>query len=151
MFRLISILALCILCGSPQAAEGELVVPSRTIYPGELLSSRDLVMRLVEFRDNQAQSYVRNPIDLDGKVAKKTLLANQPISFGTIEEPRLALVGRQIRVEYRHESLVISTLGSVLQAGGSGDVISARILDGGRTVFGTLQKDGSLRVGEGDS
>ena len=60
-------------------------------------------------------------------------------------------MGRQIKVEFREGGLVISTLASVLQAGAVGEMISVRILDGGRTVTGTIQKDGTLRVGEGHS
>jgi flagella basal body P-ring formation protein FlgA len=71
--------------------------------------------------------------------------------MGAFEEPRLALVGRQIKVEFREGGLVISTLASVLQAGAVGEMISVRILDGGRTVTGIIQKDGTLRVGEGHS
>jgi flagella basal body P-ring formation protein FlgA len=79
------------------------------------------------------------------------LLAHQPIPVQGIEEPRLALVGRQVRIEFREGGLVITTFGSVLQAGSLGDTISVRVLDGGRTVFGVVQRDGSVRVGEGQS
>jgi flagella basal body P-ring formation protein FlgA len=56
-----------------------------------------------------------------------------------------------VRIEFREGGLVITTFGSVLQAGSLGDTISVRVLDGGRTVFGVVQRDGSVRVGEGQS
>ena len=133
------------------AGEAELVVPVRTIYPGEVISSAILGMRTFDLRDGQSTSYVRLPDTLEGKVARRTLLANQPIVVQALEEPRLALVGRQVRVEFREGGLSISTFGSVLQAGSLGETISVRILDGGRTISGVVQKDGSVRVGEGQS
>ncbi len=137
--------------GPLHAADLELVVPVRTIYPGEVISGAMLGMRSFDLREGQGIGYFRLPDTLEGKTMRRTLLANQPIAVQAIEEPRLALVGRQIRVEFREGGLSISTFGSVLQAGSLGETISVRILDGGRTVFGTVQRDGSLRVGEGQS
>jgi flagella basal body P-ring formation protein FlgA len=149
MLRAAAVLTLLLGAAPVRAAEAELAVPTRTIYPGEAINSTILGMRPFDLRDGQSVGFVRLPETLEGKVARRTLLANQPIPVQAVEEPRLALVGRQVRVEYREGGLVISTFGSVLQAGGLGDVISVRILDGGRTIFGTVQKDGSVRVGEG--
>jgi flagella basal body P-ring formation protein FlgA len=143
---------LALLGSSPlHAADVELVVPVRTIYPGEAISSAILGMRSFDLREGQGLGFVRLSDTLEGKMARRTLLANQPIAIQAIEEPRLALLGRQIRVEFREGGLLISTFGSVLQAGSLGDTISVRILDGGRTIFGTVQRDGSVRVGEGQS
>ncbi|MDB5642927.1 MAG: Flagellar basal body P-ring biosynthesis protein-like protein [Hyphomicrobiales bacterium] len=146
-------LALLVLFGAAPAcaAEAELVVPVRTIYPGDVISAASLSMRAFDLRDGQGAAFVRLPDTLEGKVARRTLLANQPIPVQGIEEPRLALVGRQVRVEFREGGLVITTFGSVLQAGSLGDTISVRVLDGGRTIFGVVQRDGSVRVGEGQS
>ncbi len=146
-------LALLVLLGvAPlRAAEVELVVPVRTIYPGDVISSAMLGARSFELRDGEVMGFVRSPETIDGKVARRTLLAHQPIPAQSFEEPRLALVGRQVRVEFREGGLSISTFGSALQAGSLGDTISVRILDGGRSVSGVVQKDGSIRVGEGRS
>jgi len=150
LMRALSILSL--LGVAPAGAAGsELVVPVRTIYPGETISAAALTMRAFELRDGQVAAFVRLPNTLDGKVARRTVLAHQPIPVQGIEEPRLALVGRQVRIEFREGGLVITTFGSVLQAGSLGDTISVRVLDGGRTVFGVVQRDGSVRVGEGQS
>lgn len=142
---------ICFGIGPAGAAEAELVVPMRTIYPGETISAAALTMRAFDLRDGQVAAFVRLPDTLEGKVARRTLLANQPIPVLVLEEPRLALVGRQVRIEFREGGLVITTFGSVLQAGAVGDTISVRVLDGGRTVFGVVQRDGSVRVGEGQS
>lgn len=146
-------LAVLVLLGAApaSAADAELVVPTRTIYPGETITTAVLSMRGFDLREGQSVAFVRLPDTLEGKVARRTLLANQPIAVQAIEEPRLALVGRQVRVEFREGGLQITTFGSVLQAGSLGDTISVRILDGGRTVFGVVQRDGSIRVGEGQS
>lgn len=150
MRRVVAAFLLC--CATPAfAAEAELAVPVRTIYPGETITPTQLGVRSFDLRDGQTVGFVRLPDTLAGKVARRTLLANQPIPVMAVEEPRLALVGRQVRVEYREGGLVIATFGSVLQAGAAGDTISVRILDGGRTVFGVVQRDGTVRVGESAS
>ncbi|MDB5648639.1 MAG: flagella basal body P-ring formation protein FlgA [Hyphomicrobiales bacterium] len=146
---LLAALSLC--GGSVLAAETELAVPLRTICPGDVISATMLVDRSFDLRDGQGGAFVRLPTSLEGKVSKRTLLANQPIPVLAVEEQRLALVGRQIRVEYQEGGLGISTVGSVLQAGALGETISVRILDGGRVVFGTVERDGSVRVHDGGS
>jgi len=151
MKSFLSILLLVGVCSSALGADGELIVPVRTIYPGETLNQTQVTARKFDVREDQILAFVRSIELVEGKVARRTLLANQPIPMGAFEEPRLALVGRQIKVEFREGGLVISTLASVLQAGAVGEMISVRILDGGRTVTGTIQKDGTLRVGEGHS
>src|SRR4051794_18588786 len=100
-----------ILLGSAtlRAAEAELVVPVRTIYPGEVISGPMLGMRSFDLREGQGIAFARLPDTLEGKTARRTLLANQPIAVQAIEEPRLALVGRQVRVEFREGGLSIST------------------------------------------
>ncbi|MDB5596833.1 MAG: flagella basal body P-ring formation protein FlgA [Hyphomicrobiales bacterium] len=132
--------------GACIGADTQLAVPLKTIYPGEVISAALLGARPFDLRDGQGGAFVRLPDSLEGKVAKRTLLANQPIPVLAVEEQRLALVGRQVRVEYREGALGISTFGSVLQAGALGETISVRILDGGRVVFGTVERDGSVRV-----
>jgi flagella basal body P-ring formation protein FlgA len=151
MKSLLSIFFLVGVCSSALGADAELIVPVRTIYPGETLNQTQVTARRFDVREDQIIAFVRSIELVEGKVARRTLLANQPIPMGAFEEPRLALVGRQIKVEFREGGLVISTLASVLQAGAVGEMISVRILDGGRTVTGTIQKDGTLRVGEGHS
>src|SRR5437588_13124213 len=104
-------LAVLVLLGAAPAgaAETELVVPTRTIYPGETITTANLGMRGFDLPEGQTVAFVRLPDTLEGKVARRTLLANQPIAAQAIEEPRLALVGRQIRVEYRESGLQITT------------------------------------------
>ena len=143
---------LLILLASPvRAGEVELSVPLRTVYPGESMSSVPTELRLFELRPDQMGLFARSTDAIAGRVARRTLLANQPIPLQAIEEPRVALVGRQVRLDYVEGGLQISTFGSVLQNGGVGDVISVRVLDGGRVVSGIVQKDGSVRVREGSS
>lgn len=136
---------------SALALESELAVPLKTIYPGDVINGSMLGARSFDLREGQNNAFVRLPDSLEGKVAKRTLLANAPIPVQAVEEQRLALVGRQVRVEYQVGALSISTFGSVLQAGALGETISVRILDGGRTVFGEVQRDGSIRVRDGGS
>lgn len=150
MLRLI-FLFLIVLSAPVRSGEIELSVPLRTVYPGESMSSVPTELRVFELRTDQMGLFARSAEAIAGRVARRTLLANQPIPLQAIEEPRVALVGRQVRLDYVEGGLQISTFGSVLQNGGVGDLISVRVLDGGRVVSGIVQKDGSVRVREGAS
>ncbi len=55
--------------------------------------------------------------------------------------------GAKVRVVFEQDGLVIETYAAALQAGGVGEVISVRNLDSGLTISGTIQADGSVRVG----
>jgi len=48
---------------------------------------------------------------------------------------------------FEQDGLVIETYAAALQAGSAGDVISVRNIDSGMTISGTVQTDGSVRVG----
>ena len=50
---------------------------------------------------------------------------------------------------HRRRPQSISTYASALQAGGVGDVIPVRNTESGITVSGTVQIDGTVRVGNG--
>lgn len=125
-----------------------LPVPTITIYPGETIREGVLAER-----DFSAQMVANLPIVeathlLIGKVARRTLLPGQLVPRNAVEEARLVERGKPIQVVFKEAGMTIVTVASALQSGGLGEMVQARNLDSGVTIVGTVQADGTLRVGE---
>jgi flagella basal body P-ring formation protein FlgA len=121
-------------------------VPSITIYPGETIKETVLVER--EFpRSAGRMPVVQDMRALVGKVARRTLLPGQLVPQNAVEDAKLVLRGETTQIVFQADGLVISTLVSPLESGGAGDQVRARNLDSGLVVVGTVQEDGTLRVG----
>ena len=134
-------------CGA--AAAETLPVPSVIIYPGDIIRDTMLTEREMPADSAGTGFAVRERTALIGKTARRTLLPGQPISSNAIAEPKVVALGAMVRVVYVEGGLSISTYASALQAGSIGDVIPVRNTESGITVSGTVQSDGSVRVGNG--
>jgi flagella basal body P-ring formation protein FlgA len=143
----VAALALCL--AAPASAAGQLVtlpVPTVTIYPGDLIDHDRLADRT--FVQSQVRSgYVDSTDMLVGKIAKRTLLPNHPISMNAIGEVDLVTRGTAVQLVFQQPGLTITTYASPLQDGGAGDLIRVRNTDSGAVVVGIVQPDGTVRVG----
>src|SRR5579875_207109 len=125
-----------------------LPVPNIVIYPGDIIKDN----RLVD-RDFTAEFPKRNLTAIDsrtaliGKVARRTLFPGSPIPLNAVGDPRAVANGAKVRLLYEDGTLAIISYGTALQPGSVGEVISVRNLGSGLTVSGTVQADGSVRVG----
>ncbi len=132
------------------AAAGQFVpVPTVVIYPGDVI--RDGMLAEREMPDDFAGigAAVLDRAALVNKTSRRTLLPNLPIAKNAVGEPKVVSLGAMVRVVFAEGGLMISTYGSALQAGAVGDVIPVRNLESGLTVSGTIEGDGSVRVGSG--
>lgn len=148
--RRLRTVSLCALIGlSPLAAlAGEIVlVPSRTIYPGETVSLDAL--REVELKPGkQAPDAVASRVDeLDGKVARRTLLPGRYVPLASLREAYLVEQGSPVQVIYQAGALTITAAAICLQSGAAGEVVRVRNLDTGKTFTGIVAGDGTVRVG----
>lgn len=144
---LILALLLAVRVGAPaQAAGVQLPVPRITIYPGQVIDGHMLSQR--DFRSGSVHpSTVQSSNLLIGKVARQTLLPNQPIDLSSIREPYVVTQGQAALLVYQSGALRITSTGLALQSGGPGDVVSVRNVDSGRIIRGTIGPDGSVDVG----
>jgi flagellar basal body P-ring formation protein FlgA len=127
-----------------------LPVPNITIYPGDTIKEAWLVDH--DFSSNTSAlhgSVVVQRSRIVGKLARRTLLPGMPIPQNAVTEPRAIANGGKVRVEFVQDGLEIVTYATALQPGSVGEVISVRNLDSGLTISGTVQSDGSVRVGGG--
>jgi flagella basal body P-ring formation protein FlgA len=122
-------------------------VPTITIYPGDVIGNDMLADQSFPAgtRANAAILGERNLIV--GKIARRTLVPGKPITANAIAEPDLVKRGTIIRAYLSEGGLSITTLVLPLQSGALGAIIQCRNVDSGRVITGTVQADGSIRIG----
>lgn len=132
---------------APASAQDTVVVPRQVIYPGETITAA----HVSEVRFNRNPSILATvaivPEDVDGKVAKRTLLPGRMIALKSLREAYAVEAGAPAEIVFQTGSLRISVAGVPLQSGSPGDVVRVRNVDSGAVVTGTVLADGTIRVG----
>ena len=134
--------------GLAPAAELAAVV-NRIVYPGELIQSDSI--EEVAFKP-AARKKVSAPVataaaQLDGKVAKRTLLPGHLVPLSSVREPWMVEAGVPVMVNFIAGQLVISATAVPLAPGAIGDVVRMRNIDSGKVFTGVVLADGTVRVG----
>lgn len=135
---------------TPVVAAGaaiELPVPRATLYPADLITHDVLVDRAFRRVGSPATVFASRD-GLIGKVAKRTLLAGQPIPINAVRDADVVRQGQPCIVVLAEHGLVITMQAMALQSGSAGSVVSVRSRDGGAVLQGTVQRDGTIRVGQ---
>ena len=132
---------------APALAQETVVVATRVIYPGETVSA-DLLEQVTLRRGAQpAPSVALDVTELDGKVARRTILPRRYIPLSSIREPYLVERGKPTQVVMNDGGLTISITAVPLESGSAGDQIRIRNVDSGVVFNGTVLADGTVRVG----
>lgn len=124
-----------------------LPVPAMTIYPGDTIKESMLKERsfLSTFRTRAA--VIESPVQLIGKVARRTLLPGEAIPANAVDDAQLVTRGVTTQIIFQEEGLTISAMGAPLQSGSLGEQIRIRNVDTGRIILGVVQADGTIRIG----
>ncbi|MGG6896295.1 flagellar basal body P-ring formation chaperone FlgA [Rhizobium sp. BR 315] len=124
---------------------GTAVVPTETIYPGDIISSGQL--EEVEVTNpNLTGDYVKRIREVTGKVSKRTLLPGRTISVSSLRQPFAVMRGSNVRLVMSMGTMTITAAGTPLDDGAVGDSIRARNMDSGIIVNGTVLENGTIRV-----
>ena len=127
------------------SALGTAVVPTETIYPGDIISSGQL--EEVEVTNpNLTGDYAKRLSDVTGLVSKRTLLPGRTISISAPRQAFAVTRGSNIRLVMNMGSMTITAAGTPLDDGAVGDSVRARNLDSGIIVSGTVLENGTIRV-----
>lgn len=121
------------------------VVPTATIYPGEIIGA-GRVTEVEVTNPNLLGGYAERAGDVIGKVSKKTLVPGRTIQVSNLRDPYTITRGTTVRLTFSLSGMVISAAGTPLQDAMIGDVIRVRNLDSGITVSGTVMADGTVEV-----
>ncbi len=141
-------LALALLGAALPAAAGEVVlIPNRVIYPGETISIAILKEVTLQPGRHKPDAVATTEEELDGKVAKRTLLPGRYIPASALREAWLVEQGAPVQVYFIAGQLTISATAVTLQSGAAGDLVKVRNPDSGKVFSGTVMADGTIRVG----
>ena len=83
---------------------------------------------------------------LEGRIARRTLLPNQPILLSDLKSPDTVSAGVPTTLVYRESGLLITGMGTPLQSAAPGEAVRVRNVDSGVTISGVAQDDGSIEV-----
>jgi len=130
----------------PVAAETA-IVTTRVVYPGETLAP-DVLEEVPFKRGNRKLAPVAQQFrELDGKVAKRTILPGRLVPLASIREAWLVERGKAVTLIFDMGSMRITAKAVTLDNGIAGDSIRARNVDSGKIISGTVLADGSVQVG----
>jgi flagellar basal body P-ring formation protein FlgA len=133
--------------GLALSANLDLPVPRITIYPGDTISDDQLTDRAFLAHTVTRSSVFDDRQSLVGRVAKRTLLPGQPVPVNAIRDPYLVNTGKSSLVVFQTDGLTITTQAIALQNGVAGDVVTMRNPDSGTIIQGTVERDGTVRLG----
>lgn len=121
------------------------LVPTRIIYPGEMISP-DQVKPVEVTNPNISGGYASSIAEIEGMISKQTLLPGRTIPISALRAPSLVTRGENVRLVFKIGSMTLSAAGTPMQDGVMGDLIRARNIDSGVIVSGTVMKDGTVQV-----
>lgn len=134
-------------CALPAWAQELGVIPSRVIYPGETIAADSLKMAKVRKGKPATVAFAREPRELVGKVAKRTLLPGRFVPLTAVRDAFLVQQGAPVQVIYVQGGLTISLTAITLQPGSAGDIVKVRNTDSGAVFSAVVMADGTVRVG----
>ena len=97
--------------GASAAERIAFVVPSATVYPGQIVSDTALLEKQFFISAPAASQYVLSQDQATGKVARKTLLPGKPILVSALGEPSLVKRGVPAPLVFTSGTLVITAMG----------------------------------------
>ncbi|MCV9962826.1 flagellar basal body P-ring formation chaperone FlgA [Pararhizobium sp. BT-229] len=121
------------------------VIPTQTIYPGEVIEAN----RLEEVEvTNPALTgdYATSTEQVVGKITSRTLLQGRVILVSSLREPYAVERGKAVRIVFTNGPLTITAGGAPLANAAVGDLIRVRNTDSGIIVSGTVMEDGTIHV-----
>lgn len=150
MKRLGIILALFLgLLFSAKAAIGQdqVIVSTRTIYPGQLISASDLTIVPLTRPVGVQYPVVRRMEEIVGLTAARTILAGRFIPTNAGRAATIIKAGTPTKVMVKVGTLSISTTAVPLSDASVGETVRLRNPSSGKTYSGIVLDDGSVLAG----
>ena len=145
MIRAWLILALSVALVGLARAEPVAVIPTQIIYPGDTVHAH--LLKTVEVTNkNIRRDYASSMAQVEGMVARRTLLPGRVIPVSSVREPYVVERGSTVTMVFSNNGLTITAPGTPLKPGAVGDFVQVRNLNTGVMVSGTVMADGTVRV-----
>ena len=139
-------LASTLLPSPSRAADLNLPVPTAVVYPGQSVLDKGVMPMRFTVPGDRLSAYVVEEGMLKDRLARRTLLPNQPILLSDLKSPNAVTVGVPTTLVYREDGLLITGLGTPLQSAGAGEAVRVRNVDSGVTISGVASEDGTIEV-----
>lgn len=124
-----------------------LTVASGTINAGDVITDDMLEERPFSAANAQRYPMAASRSALVGKVAKRMLVAGNPIATFAVMEPKLITRGVAATVVFQEGGLHIRGVAMPLDSGVAGASIRLKNIDSGHVITGIVQADGTVKVG----
>jgi flagella basal body P-ring formation protein FlgA len=131
---------------SSALAQQTVVIPTRVIYPGEVVTADSLEQVPLRRKVKNLGALVLDPAQLEGKVARRTLLPGRMIPVASVRDAFLVETGKPVQVRFVQGGLEIQIMGISLQTGSAGDLVRVRNADSGSVFNGVVMADGTIKV-----
>lgn len=133
---------------SAVAGEGLFAKARVTIYPGDTI----LEGMVSDAHQPRGTDQMGQPLatreQAVGKVARRTLLRDQPILLIALRAPFAVLSGKMVSILYSDGDLTITGRGLAMQNGMAGDTIAVQNVDSNAIIRGRVRPDGAIEVGD---
>lgn len=128
-----------VVSAAPVAAD--ILVPNRTIRPGEIISERDLISK-----EGDVVGAATSVHDLTGLEARVALYPGRPIPLAHVGPPAIVVRNQIVMLVYRSDGLRIIAEGRALGRGARGDFIKVMNLTSRSTVTGRIAANGTIQM-----
>lgn len=148
MFRLLLILLIAINIEVFASQSIDVLVTTRNIKKGEIITQEDLSYEAKELKSNR--QYL-STIELDNRVvrANRNLESGQPIRKNDLYVDSAVIhKGENVTVRFIKKNLSIEIPCTALSNGNIGDIIRVKSLDTNKTLSGKVMDDGSILIGD---
>ena len=122
-------------------------VPRAVIYGGDVISEVALTEKSLSVIEIERANAARTRGELVGRVARRTLLPGQPIAASATKAADVVKRGQPVTAIIQSDGLLISGIVVPLQSGAPGEMLSFQNSESGLILRGTVQEDGTVRVG----
>lgn len=109
-------------------ALAEMVVTTRQIEHGTLISAADLALQQREISHNSNRA-ARKIEEIAGKKSRTTLKVNQPVRADQVEKVPLVKSGQMVTIVAENEVMKVSVAGKARSSGAEGDIIMVQNLN----------------------
>ncbi|SCZ74041.1 flagella basal body P-ring formation protein FlgA [Epibacterium ulvae] len=124
-----------------QTVWADILVPTRTIRPKEVISIEDL-----GYKNAEVSGALKDLNAIVGKEARIALYAGRPIHAGDIGPPAIIERNDLVSLTFHRGGLRISTEGRSLGRGAAGETVRVMNLSSRTTISGRITADGSVEV-----
>ena len=135
-------------CAAACAETMALPVPTRTIFPGQIIQEADFSQKDFEVSDVAKLNFVTSLDQMDNKEAAKVLPVGKAIPLAALTKANDVRKGKETMAHFVADGIDIQGVLSPLRDGVAGQIVPCRNPSSGLTVDAMVLADGSLSVSE---